>query len=134
MMKFIKKKDLIIIALIILLAISLYFIFKMYNKNQEKAGAKAEIYYESKLVMTVMLNEKIDKTFSLPQNEHVIFHLYEDGSIRFEESNCPDKVCIKTGRLRHIGSSSACLPNKIILKIVPLNGTESNDVDLIVIK
>lgn len=134
MMKFIKKKDLIIIALILLVAVSSYFIYKIYSQGLEKAGAKAEIYYESELVMTVMLNEKIDKTFSLAQNEHVIFHLYEDGAIRFEKSNCPDKVCIKAGKLRHIGSSSACLPNKIILKIVPIKGTESNDVDLIVLK
>jgi hypothetical protein len=133
-MKFVKKKDIIIIALILLLAISLYYIYNIHNKDLEKLGAKAEIYYESELVMTVMLNGKIDKTFSLTQNEHVIFHLYEDGAIRFEQSNCPDKVCIKAGKLRHIGSSSACLPNKIILKMVPIKGTESNDVDLIVMK
>lgn len=134
MMKFVKKKDIIIIALILLIAISLYYIYNIYNEGLDKLGSKAEIYYESELIMTVMLNEKIDKTFSLAQNEHVVFHQYEDGAIRFEESNCPDKVCIKAGKLRHIGSSAACLPNKIILKIVPIKGTESNDVDLIVIK
>lgn len=132
MMKFSKKKDLIIIVLILLIAVASYFIYNIYNQKMRNAGAKAEIYYGSDLVMTVMLNEKIDKTFSLPQNEHVIFHLYEDGTIRFEESNCPDKLCIKSGRLKHIGSSAACLPNKVILKIVPVKDTDSNDVDLIV--
>ncbi len=131
MMKFVKKKDLIIIILILLIAITLYFVYNVYNQNSGKKEAKAEIYYESELIMTVPLNEKIDKTFSIAQNEHVIFHLYEDGSIRFEESDCPDKVCIKSGRLKFIGSSTACLPNKIILKIVPVKGTD-NDVDMIV--
>ncbi len=131
-MKFFKSKDLIIIIIILLLAIGLYYIYSLYNKEAEQSGAKAEIYYESKLVMTVMLNEKVDKTFSIDENQHVVFHLYEDGSIRFEESNCPDKVCIKSGRLSHVGSSAACLPNKIILKVVPIKDTESNDVDLIV--
>lgn len=129
MMKFIKKKDFIIIAVILLFACAFYFMYNMYFNKTE---AKAEIYYESELVMTVMLNENTDRVFRLPQNEHVVFHLYEDGSIRFEESDCPDKVCINTGRLSHIGSSAACLPNKVILKIVPVKDTDSGEVDLIV--
>ena len=132
MMKFVKKKDLIIIILILLIAIASYFVYSIYNQNSGKKEAKAEIYYGSELIMTVPLNEKIDKTFSLAQNEYVVFNLYEDGSIRFEESNFPDKVCIKPGRLKHIASSTACLPNKIILKIVPIKGTGNNDVDMIV--
>ncbi len=130
-MKFIKKRDFIIIAVILLAACIFYFV---YNMQSDKGTAKAEIYYESELVMTVMLNKNEDRAFKLPQNENVVFHLYEDGSIRFEESNCPDKVCIKSGKLRHIGSSAACLPNKVILKIVPVKDTDNNDVDIIVRK
>lgn len=128
-MKFIKKKDIIIITIILIAAGIFYFV---YNMMSYKGDAKAEIYYESELIMTVMLNEKEDRAFTLPQNEHVVFHLYEDGSIRFEESDCPDKVCINSGKLKHIGSSAACLPNKVILKIVPVKDTDDNDVDLIV--
>ena len=130
-MNFIKKKDFIIIAAILLVACIFYIVF---NLQSDKGAAKAEIYYESELIMTVMLNENEDRTFKLPQNEHVVFHLYEDGSICFEESDCPDKVCINSGRLKHIGSSAACLPNKVILKIVPVRDTDENDVDLIVLK
>ncbi len=130
-MKFIKKRDFIIIAVILLAACIFYFV---YNMQSDKGTAKAEIYYESELVMTVMLNENEDRIFKLPQNENVVFHLYEDGSIRFEESDCPDEVCIKSGKLRHIGSSAACLPNKVILKIVPVKDTDDNDVDIIVRK
>ncbi len=130
-MKFIKKRDLIIIVVILLAACIFYFV---YNMQSDKGAAKAEIYYESELVMTVMLNKNEDRVFKLPQNENVVFHLYEDGSIRFEESDCPDEVCIKSGKLRHIGSSAACLPNKVILKIVPVKDTDDNDVDIIVRK
>lgn len=128
-MNFTKKKDFIIIAAILLVACILYIV---YNLQSDKGAAKAEIYYGSELAMTVMLNENKDNTFKLPQNEHVIFHLYEDGSIGFEESDCPDKVCVNSGKLKHIGSSAACLPNKVILKIVPVKDTDENDVDIIV--
>lgn len=131
MIKFSKKKDLIIIVSILLIAVLLYFTYKIYLQEINKNGSKAEIYYESELIMSVDLNEKIDKTFSLLQNENVVFHLYEDGSISFEKSDCPDKVCINSGRLKHVGSSTACLPNKIILKIISVNPNES-DADMIV--
>lgn len=132
MMKFAKKKDIIIIILILLFSLALYLVYDVYNKKNSTKEAKAEIYYESELIATIPLNEKVDKTFSLPQNEHVVFHLYEDGSIRFEESDCPDKVCINTGKLKHIGSTAACLPNKLILKVVSANNTDDNDVDMII--
>ncbi len=82
--------------------------------------------------MTIMLNEHVDKVIKLPQNEHVVFHQYEDGSIGFESSDCPDKVCIRSGKLSHVGSSAACLPNKIILKIVPVKNSNISDTDLII--
>ena len=103
----------------------------IYRHTSADAGAKAEIYYYSTLVMTVNLDGHIDKTFSIPQNEQVVFHLYDDGSIAFVQSDCPDKICIHTGRISRVGQSAACLPNGIILKIVPEN-RDNNDADIVV--
>lgn len=127
-MKFFKRSDIIIVSVILAAGILLWAVYNHYIGNEK---GRAEIYYESKLLKTVALDKGVDKTFSLPQNEHVIFHLYKDGSIRFEESDCPDKICIKTGRLRKVGESAACLPNKMIMKIVPENRTEDTP-DLII--
>ena len=129
-MKFFKRKDIIIILAIVLAGISLWGVFNyVYSGNM----AKAEIYYKSKLVETIDLNRTGDKRFSIPQNAHVIFHLYSDGSICFEGSDCPDKICIKSGRLSRVGESAACLPNKIFLKIVPVGRNRDNDeLDMII--
>lgn len=43
--------------------------------------------------------------------------LVEKGRIRFEESNCPDKTCIKTGWLEKPGDSAVCLPGRFMIKI-----------------
>jgi len=128
-MKFFKKSDILVVIVIVLIStISLV----IYNNIFSTKPAKAEIYYKSELIKTIDLHTGLDKTFSIPQNEHVVFHLYKDGSICFEKSDCPDSICIKTGKLSSIGETSACLPNKIILKIVPLKTRNDDDIDMIV--
>lgn len=128
-MKFFKKADLIVIA--VLLAASAAG-FAAYRFFYVKASPKAEIYYDSSLVQTVDLGAGADKRFSIPQNKNVVFHVTSDGKIRFEESDCPDKICIRTGWIGTVGESAACLPNRIIVKIVPGSGERSaEDIDLV---
>jgi len=82
--------------------------------------------------MTIDLSEKKDYSFSIPQNKNVVFHVYKDGSIEFVESDCPDKICVKSGKLNSVGESAACLPNGIVVKIVSKKGNNDNDVDIVV--
>jgi hypothetical protein len=128
-MKFLKKSDLIVIFVILLFAIVFFVFYRMVNSDK---SAVAEIYYNSELVQTIDLDTGVDRTFSIPQEEHVIFHLYSDGTIAFEESDCPDKVCVKAGKLSIVGESAACLPNKITMKIVPKSGYDEDSADIIV--
>ena len=114
-MKFIKKTDLIILSAVLILCAGGWFAYRQIYGHR---AAKAEIYYRSQLVETVDLTAGADRRFSVPQDKNVIFHVFSDGSICFEESDCPDKVCIHAGRLRTPGESAACLPNEIVLKIV----------------
>lgn len=128
-MKFFKKSDIfIVLALLIIGILSM----SIYKANNSEKPAKAEIYYKSELVETVELTKGVDRRFSIPQNKNVVFHLEKDGSISFEESDCPDKICIKTGKLNIVGQTAACLPNKIIMKIVPAEKRSKDDLDLIV--
>lgn len=125
---FFRKSDVIIISIILVFSLIFTLIYKNLFSNQK---AKAEIYYNSTLVQTIDLNLGIDKTFSIPQNNNIVFHLFKDGSIKFEESDCPDKICINSGKLKTIGESAACLPNNTILKIVPENKHNDDDFDII---
>ncbi|MBQ6019645.1 MAG: NusG domain II-containing protein [Clostridia bacterium] len=42
-------------------------------------------------------------------------------------SPCPDKICVRTGLLTKNGDTAACVPERIVVKIV----TEKNDIDAI---
>jgi len=128
-MKFFKKTDILIVLAIVLISIGSWAIYKYTYSSKP---AKAEIYYKSELVKTIDLNTGIETIFSIPQDKHVVFHLKKDGSICFEESDCPDKICVKTGKLKIIGQTAACLPNEIVLKIVPTKNRSDNDLDMIV--
>ena len=126
-MKFFKKTDIIVIAVVIAVAGGIF----LYNTlTASKGGAAAEIYLGSQLIRTVPLDEGKDLAFSVEERPQVVFHLHEDGSIEFEHSDCPDQVCVEAVRIKVPGQSAACLPNQLILKIVPLgdDGYDENEV------
>lgn len=128
-LQFFKKTDLIVIGAILTVCLAVWGVYQIFYAGK---GAKAEIYYGSKLVATVDLNKGEDREFSIPEEPHVILHLYRDGSIGFIASDCPDKVCVRTGLLRKVGQSAACLPNRVILKIVPIDERNKGDTDIVV--
>lgn len=128
-MKFFKKTDLFVI--VVLLAVSgAAFAFNLLSNKEE--AVKAEIYLERDLVKTISLSEGKDEIFSIEGKPAVVFHLYEDGSIAFVESDCPDKVCIHSGRIHIMGQSAACLPNGMILKIVPVDSDGYSEIDVVI--
>ncbi len=40
-----------------------------------------------------------------------------DGTVRVVSSPCPEKICIKTGRISKPGQWIACLPNRVFISI-----------------
>jgi len=125
-MKYMKKADKVIIGLTVLLALVALLLNGFFFKEK---GTYAEIYYDSILVYKKKLTTTQEISFSISEKPEVIFHLYDDGSIAFIESDCPDKICIRSGRLNKVGQSAACLPNKLLLKIV---GEEEQGPDLVI--
>jgi len=128
-LKLFRKTDFVVIVVIIAAA-GLFWI--VYNSIFSGKAAKAEIYYYSELVETVDLVPGQEKIFSIPQEEDVVFRLDKEGNIQFIQSDCPDKVCINAGKLHMVGQSAACLPNGIVVKIVPQGERNEDDPDIII--
>jgi hypothetical protein len=106
-------------------------VWVIYAQFFEEKGASAEIFYHGKRVTSIDLKEGKDRTFYIPENKNVKIHQHEDGSIAFAQSNCPDKVCIETGKIHAVGTSAACLPNGIIIKIVREGRQQEEDPDAV---
>ena len=128
-MKFFKKSDILIATVLLIVSLGVYVV---YNYIYGQTETKAEIYYYSELVKTVELNAGEPIDFSIIQEPNVVFHISEDGAIAFVESDCPDKVCINTGPLDTVGQYAACLPNGVVLKIVPVGERSEDDPDIVV--
>ncbi|MGI6731568.1 MAG: NusG domain II-containing protein [Anaerovoracaceae bacterium] len=127
--KFFKKADIVIIAIILIMSGIAWLIYQYISAG---SVPKAEIYYFSELVETVELEKGNEMTFSVPQEEDVVFHLDAEGGIGFIQSDCPDQVCVRSGKLHQVGDFAACLPNGLILKIVAADSHDNNDADIII--
>lgn len=52
----------------------------------------------------------------------------QDGRVCVVESACPDKICVQTGWISNSAGPIACLPNRVIIKII--NASNDKDIDL----
>lgn len=120
-MRLFGRADIILIALIAMVSAAVWLVNRSIHSGK---AARAEIYYYSELVETIDLGKEIEKSFSIPQDENVVFFLDGKGNIQFVKSDCPDKVCINTGKIRVPGQYAACLPNGIVVKIVSADGKD----------
>ena len=48
----------------------------------------------------------------------------KDGEAYIEEASCPDKQCMKQGKISKAGEMLVCLPNRVVIKIVDANEEE----------
>lgn len=62
-----------------------------------------------------------DLTVDLGKGEHVCMLEIEGRKARILESNCPDKICVKTGYISKAGESIICLPHKVIVEITGMD-------------
>lgn len=46
-----------------------------------------------------------------------VVEVASDGRARIKESDCPDKVCVRTGWIANPGQVIVCLPNKIVVRV-----------------
>ncbi len=106
--KFFNKKDIVIIALIILAGI-----FLMYLMPGER-GSRALVIYNGREIDSLPLDE--DMIYRPEVNENVEIEI-KDGRVRFLSSDCPDKICVNTGWLEKAGQSAVCLPNRLSVTV-----------------
>jgi len=120
-----KKGDIFLI--ILMLAAALLWFGKDYLWP-DSANKLAVITVDGEVYATLPLsagNEHSEIPVKLPGNNYVHI-INEKDQIWVEDSSCPDKVCVKTGKISKTGQSVVCLPNKTMVHI---EGPEKSDVD-----
>ena len=87
--------------------------------------------------VVVTVNQK--ETIRLPLNQDQIIHVkgplglteieVKKGRARIVRSPCKNKVCIKSGYIRYADRLAACIPNRVVVRIV---GKSHRGVDAVV--
>ncbi len=105
-----KKKDLIVITIVLVICAVGYFVMGMLQGDVNSA----EIYYKNEVVKTVDLN--VNETYTL-QGSYGSFSLeVKDGKYHAVNVECPNHDCEKVGWVA-LGSSKqiVCVPNEIYI-------------------
>lgn len=107
------KKDIILIVIVAL--VSLISLLVMYLQPSKEA--KALVYYEDKLVLTIKLDQNIE-TFTIKGFLGDVVIEKNQGKIRVKEETSPLHICSKQGYISKSYETLVCLPNKVVVKIV----------------
>lgn len=109
-----KKKELLIIA--ILLVISLGGIALFYGLNATDQPLSARVSRAGEVLATYPLSQDHTETFKDVSGYNIL--VISDGRARITEADCPDQICVKAQGISSPGEVIACLPHKLIVEIV----------------
>ena len=114
------RADIIVIAAILVLSLLLVWIMTL----TKKPGAVAVVEIDGVVAGEYPLD--VAGTFPLNGGTNVL--VIQDGNAYLNYSNCPDHTCEKTGKIRYVGQTIICLPNRLSITI---RGEASDGVDLV---
>lgn len=110
--KLFRKADMIIILAVLLIAG--VFLLWQYSSGD---NLRAVITVDGKIVETLDLDKVTGKNVIVPDTSPKVKIVAEKGSIRFDEAECRDKLCVSRGKLYRKGDTAVCLPSKTVITI-----------------
>lgn len=114
------RLDIIVIAAILTVSLALLGILTFTKKD----GSFVVIETDGKIVAKYPLD--INGVFPLNGGTNVL--VIENGAAYLNYSSCPDHVCENMGKIRSVGETIVCLPNRVTVTVV---GNSDDGVDLI---
>ena len=114
------RLDIIVIAALLLLSLLVLTVVQLTRKD----GAYAEVTLDGQTVAKYPLS--VDGTYALNNGTNVL--VIENGTAYMSYSDCPDHVCENTGRVKYVGQTIVCLPNRLTVTVV---GTSDQSVDFV---
>ena len=125
-----KKRDLIIIAVLLACAGALYLVSQV-----SLGGAAAStivVTQDGKEVLRRPL--AMENTYEIAQEDGSLNVIaVKDGAVFMQEANCRDGLCIRQGKMRNVAKTIVCLPHKIVVQLTgdaPVS--DDSDLDIII--
>lgn len=126
---FILPRDFFVLAVLIGLALILYIVTWTTRTSSE---CVVKIYHNGQLLEVVKLELGEEREFRFDLEPSIAIRQFADQSIAFMSSDCPDRVCVKSGRIKRPGEFAACVPNRFLIVIEgTAESSKGEDVDLV---
>ena len=106
-----RKKDILVIAAVLVAALAFFVLPKLLRP----AGAEASVIYDGTEIMRIPLDT--DETYTVDGDLTATLEV-KDGKIRFIHSLCPDKLCEGFGWIGLSGETAVCMPAKLAVIIL----------------
>ena len=102
-----KKRDILFLLLILSITSCLFLILS----SQKTEHNTVFIYLNQELYEKVPLDK--NTKINVGGTNTVVM---ENGTVYIEDATCPDKLCIKQGKIFNSSKNIICLPNKVTVK------------------
>lgn len=124
-----RKKDLIFIFSILIVAVFLLLIQRVYGNAQGEADM-VKITVDQKLYGTYELNK--NQTITIQNDLGINTIQIQNKDVWMEEADCPDGYCKEQGHISKNKQTIVCLPHKLVVEISDdSEKSESDSVDII---
>ncbi|MEF9992226.1 MAG: NusG domain II-containing protein [Romboutsia sp.] len=126
-MKTLKKLDVVIIVLLVVLSFTPHFIFaKTWSKDYTSTYANIKI--SGKTCNNIPLSSfKGEDKFVIETSHGNNTIIVKNNTIQIIEADCHDELCVKQGDIFKIGESIICLPHELIIEIKGEESIDSSD-------
>ena len=114
------RADVIVISVILLIAL----LFVVFTIVLRKPGSVAVVEINGAVAGEYSLSK--DGIFVLNSGTNTL--VIENGEAYLIDSDCPDHTCERTGKIRYVGQTIVCLPNRLS---VTVKGNSDGGVDLV---
>ncbi len=114
--------DFVIIGAVLLTAAALALVIAMHSAGDR---LYAEIWKDGELVERIALTDQLERTVSLDGHNTIVL---SGKTVKMQQADCRDQVCVRSGTLTRAGQAAVCLPNRVVVKIVG----EKSEIDAIV--
>ena len=88
-----------------------------------KEGSEVRVMVEGKEIGVYSLSK--DGEYSLNDGTNTL--IIKDGKAYMTDADCPDKLCVRQGKISRNGETITCLPNKLTVTVID----EKGEVDLV---
>ena len=110
--------DVSVIAFFLMVSLLLFLLI-----GNRKEGSEVRVMVEGKEIGVYSLSK--DGEYSLNGGTNTL--IIKDGKAYMTDADCPDKLCVRQGKISRNGETITCLPNKLTVTVID----EKGEVDLV---